>query len=186
MGTEAAIALMVVGTVQGIQNTRQEGKDAERIAEQRASIDIANAEAVREATVEEAKIRGERGRRLLATQKSQAAAGNVRINVGAPLVIEAETKDLITRDIGFVLETGRVESSFLRSSAALEIATGKSINRQKKASAIAQGLRGFGSIALMAKDAGVFNKTETTKTPFTRDLLRGSLQPQGRIQLKTK
>ena len=161
--TAIGIGLMAVGTVQGMQATRQEGKDAENIAQQRAAIDIANAEATREAAVEEAKIRGERGRRFLATQKSQAAAGGIRINVGSPLVIEAETRDIITRDIGFVLETGRTESDFFRSSAALEIATGKTIKRQKKASAIAQGLRGFGSIALMAKDAGLFNKTPTGK-----------------------
>ena len=163
MGTEAAIALMVVGTVQGMQATRQEGRDAEDIAQQRAAIDIANAEQARIAAVEKAKVKGERGRRFLATQKSQAAAGNIRINVGSPLVIEAETRDIITKDIGFILETGRAESDFFRSSAALEITTGKNINRQKKASAIAQGLRGFGSIALMSSQAGLFNKKPVGK-----------------------
>ena len=89
MGTEAAIALMIVGTVQGIQATRQEGKDAESLAEQRAAIDIANAEQTRVSAVEEAKLRGERGRRCLETQKSQSAAGNVTINVGQLEALES-------------------------------------------------------------------------------------------------
>ena len=55
-------------------------------------MDEQNAVAVREASVEKARIEGERGRRLLATQKVTAAAGNIRINVGSPLVIEAETR----------------------------------------------------------------------------------------------
>ncbi len=150
-----AIGAMAVGTVQGIQATRQEGKDVEELAQQRAAIDIANAEATRRATVEKAKLKGERGRRFLATQVSQAAAGNIRINVGAPLVIEKETREFIAKDIGFVLETGREEEEFLRSRAGLEIATGKAIKRKKKVSALAQGLAGFGSIALLSKKAGL-------------------------------
>ncbi len=156
--TPLAIGVVGVGTVQGIMNTRQEGKDAKKLADQRAAIDEANAEAARTASVEKAKITGERGQRLLATQKSEFAAGNVRINVGAPLVIETETRDVIARDVGFVLEFGRAESDFLRSSAAIERATGKVAKRQSRFSAIAQGLEGFGSIALLSRKAGLFSK----------------------------
>lgn len=159
--TIGAMALMAGGTVMQMQATRQEGKDAQKIAEQRAAIDMANAEQTRKSSVVEAQIRGEKGRRFLAAQKSQIAAGNIRLNVGSPLVIEAETRQLIAQDIGYVLETGRTESDMLRSSAALEIAQGKAIKRQKKASALAQGLQGFGSMATMGKEAGLFGKTKT-------------------------
>ena len=162
MGLETlAIAAMAGGTVMGMQATRQEGKDAMNIAEQRAAIDMANAEATRKASVTEAQIRGEKGRRLLATQKSQAGAGNIRINVGAPLVIEEETRQLIAQDIGYVLERGRTESAAFRSSAALEIATGKAARKQAKQSALAQGLMGFGSMAFMGSQAGMFGETGT-------------------------
>lgn len=156
-----ALAALASGTAISAQATLQEGREAEQIAEERAAIDIADAEATERATVERANIQGERGRRLLATQKSQAAAGNVRINVGAPLVIEAETRDILAKDIGFILEGGRVESDFLRSRAALEIKTGKSLKRRSKFTALSQGLSGFGSIALVSG----------SRTPKTRKLL---------------
>ena len=66
----------IFGTVMQIQGTLAEGEEAERLAQERAAIDIRNAEAVREAAEEEAVIRGERGRRLLATITSQTAASN--------------------------------------------------------------------------------------------------------------
>lgn len=160
MGAETlALAAIAAGTTAQIGSTLQQGREAEQIGKERAAIDIANAEATERATVEQAKMQGKRGRRLLATQKSQAAAGNVRINVGSPLVIEAETRDQIAENIGFTLEGGQVESDFLRSSAALEIRTGKSLKRQSRFSALSQGLVGFSSIAL------------ATRTPKTGKLL---------------
>ena len=165
MGLETlAIGAMAAGTGMQVMGTLQQGKDAEKIAKQRAAIEIANAEATRKASVTEAQIRAEQGRRLLATQKSQAAAGNVRINAGSPLVIAAETRELIARDIGYVLETGRVESDTLRANAALERAQGKAIRKQSKYSALSQGLMGFGSMFSLGKDAGWFTKTKTTPT----------------------
>lgn len=151
MGTESlALAALASGTAIGVTGSLQEGREAEQIAKERAAIDIANAEATERATIKRANIQGEQGRRLLATQKSQAAAGNVRINVGAPLVIEAETRDILAENVGFTLEGGQVEADFLRSSAALEIKTGKSLKRRSRFSALSQGLGGFGSIALLS------------------------------------
>ncbi|KKM60798.1 hypothetical protein LCGC14_1538230, partial [marine sediment metagenome] len=92
-------------------------------------------------------------------QKSQAAAGGIRLNVGAPLVIEAETNAAITRDIGFALKRGRTESSAFRSSAALEIAGGKAAKKRSRQKAFAQGIQGFGSIAFMAASVPGTNTT---------------------------
>lgn len=148
--TLTAIALTAVGTVQQIKGTLQQGKDANEIAKARAAVDIENAEAVDAAADEEAKIKREKGRRLISEQKSIAAAGNIRINVGAPLVIETETNAAITRDIGFALKRGRTESDAFRSSAALEITGGKVAKKQSRQRAFTQGIQGFGSIAFMA------------------------------------
>jgi len=151
----APIILAGIGTAISVAGTIEEGKQAEKIAKQRATVDERDAEAVREATVDEAKIRQERGRRILATQKSVAAAGNVRINRGSPLLIEAETQANITQDIGFVLERGRVESLALRSGADIERQLGENIRRQSTFAAIGKGVRGFGTIANLARDRGI-------------------------------
>jgi len=142
------------GTTMGIMSTLEQGKQAEKISKARAAIDIQNAEAVRRASVEKARIKGEKGRRLIETQKSAAATGNIRINVGSPLVIAAQTRRDITKDIGFTLETGRTEEGFFRSSAAIEIATGKAARKKSKMSAWKQGIMGFGSIAMMGVGSG--------------------------------
>lgn len=165
-----AIVAVGVGTVAQIGGTLQAGKDANEIAKARAQVDIENAEAVDEAADEQAKIKRERGQRLIAEQKSQAAAGGVRINVGAPLVIEAETNAAITRDIGFALKRGRAESAAFRSSAALEIASGKAALKQSRQRAFAQGIQGFGSIAFMA--ASIPGTTSVSGLTSTTDISR--------------
>lgn len=154
----APLILSAVGTAAAVSSTIQEGKDAEELADQRAAVDLENAEAVREASVEEAKIGKERTRRILATQKSQAAADGIRINVGSPLVIEAETRAALVEDIGFGLERGRAEALGLTTSAGFEKESGKAVRKRSKFSAISQGLQGFGSIAKMGKDAGFGSK----------------------------
>jgi len=158
--TPLAIGAMVAGTGMEIAGTLKEGKQAEKISKQRAAIDIQNAEAVRRASVEKAKIKSEQGRKLLATQKAQAAAGGIRINVGSPLVIETQTRADIATDIGYILERGRTESDYYRSSAAIEIATGKAARKKAKSSAWAQGIKGFGSIAYMGVESGMFGGTQ--------------------------
>jgi len=154
-----SLAAAGAGTAVSIAGTLQQGKQAEEIANERAAIDEKNAAAVRDASVEAATIKGERGRRLLAAQKSQAAAGGIRINVGSPLVIAAETRAAIAKDIGFGLERGRAEEEALLSSAALERRTGEQIRKRSVFNAISQGLSGFGSIAFMGTQAGIFKKT---------------------------
>jgi len=171
--SELALGMMAGSTIAGMKGTLEEGKHAEEIAKARAAIDIKNAEAVRDASVEKARLQKEKGRRLLATQKSQAAAGNIRTNVGAPLVIEAQTRADIAKDVGYILETGREEADFYRSRAALEIATGKALRRKSKYSALSQGLGGFGRIAIMGQDAGIWKKmgaeikSRGAKTPLS-------------------
>jgi len=153
-----ALAAIGGGTGMQVAGTLKEGKQAEKIAEARAAIDLKNAEATRKTSVEEAKIRGERGRRLLAEQQGAAAAGNIRINVGSPLVIAAQTRADIAKDIGFGLERGRAQSDFYRSQAALEIATGKAARKKSKWDAISQGIGGFGSMAFMGTQGGMWGK----------------------------
>ena len=149
MGLGTLVALTAGGTAMQVAGTLQQGKEAEKIAKARAQVDEQNAVAVREASVEKARIQGERGRRELATQKGAAAASGIRINVGSPLVIEAETRAEIAKDIGFGLQAGRAESASLLQSAAFERAMGKSARKKSKYSALTQGIQGAVTIGLM-------------------------------------
>ena len=157
-GEGASILATGISTGFEVQNELAQGELAEDLAKERAAIDIRTADAIREAADEEARVKAGEGRRLLATQKSQAAAGGVRINVGAPLVIEAETRAAIARDISFGLKRGRQEESLALSSAIEERATGAAIRRRSRFDAISSGLQGAGTIADMAKEAGLFSK----------------------------
>ena len=152
------IIALGVGTGLQVAGTIRQGKDIEQIAKARAVADIETAEAVREASVEEARIKSEKRQRMIATQKSIAAAGGIRINVGVPLVIEAETNAEITKDIGFGLQRGRTEADFFRSRAGLEIVGGKVARKQARFTALSEGLLGGASIAFKGADAGLFAK----------------------------
>lgn len=112
------------------------GREAEDIAEQRAAIDIANAAAVRRASVERAKILAERGERLKARQKAAFISGGIKTNVGVPLLVEAQTRRDITADIGFSLETGRVEAGGFLTRAAVERRIGRAKKKRSKFEAI--------------------------------------------------
>lgn len=156
--TKVAMGTMIAGTTIGMMGKLREGERAEDISEQRAAADIASAEAVRRMSVEEARIKKEKGRRFLEEQKAAAAAGGIRLNVGAPLVIEAETRADIAKDVGFVLERGREEERFYKSRAAIEKARGKAKRKRSRWEAISQGLTGFGSLAFMGTEAGWWGK----------------------------
>lgn len=144
-----AITAAGVGTAVGISQTLQQGRQAEKIAKRRAEIDLENADAARKASVEEAKIEAEEGRRLRATQKSQAAAGGIRINQGVPLVIETETRAAIAKEIGFGLERGRAQVRGFEESAQIETAVGKAAKTKSRFQALQLGLQGAATIAFM-------------------------------------
>ncbi len=130
----------MMGPLMGMMGSKAEGDESMEIAEARAKIDLENARRVRERSVENAKILAEKRDRLVALQTVNVAASNVRTNVGAQLGIRAKTIADITKDIGFILETGREDVRFLKYSAALEIAGGKKKKQKSSFDAITQGL----------------------------------------------
>lgn len=115
------------------------GKQAEEIAEQRAAIDAANALAARETAVERAKILAERGEILKGRQKAQFISSGIRTNVGVPLLVEAQTRADIAKDIGFSLDVGRAETGQFLSSAGIEKRIGKFKRKRSKFEAIGVG-----------------------------------------------
>ncbi len=145
------------GPLMGQRATQREGDEALEIARIRADIDLENAEAARRLSVERAKLVREKGQRLLAKQVVSAAAGGIKVNVGVPLVIAAETKKNITKDIGFILERGREESKFFKTRAALSIYEGKVRKRQSSFDALSQGLGIAGMGLDLFKDIGGFS-----------------------------
>jgi Flp pilus assembly protein TadG len=157
-----ALGAMAFGTTMQVKNQLQQGKDAQKLANARAAIDMQNAIDARNQAVEKAKITAERGRELLATQRSKFAAAGVLNNIDSPLVMAAKTQNDITKDIGFILETGRMESANYRASAVYEKASGKMARKQSKWNALASGASGFGSLAYMGYESGMFNKRTTS------------------------
>ncbi|MDD5328041.1 MAG: hypothetical protein PHY02_09570 [Phycisphaerae bacterium] len=183
IGQGVGTGLSIMGQIQEGKEAEEQGKRMKALAQARAAIDIENAEAARERSVEEAKIKSERGTKLLARQKAAFAAGNVLTNVGSPLVLEAETKRDIAKDIGFILETGRGESDAYRSQAEYELAygdimekQGKKARKQSKWDALATGLGGFGSMAYMGYQGGYFGGSKSgtgSQRPATGPMSKG-------------
>jgi hypothetical protein len=131
------------------QAAQAEGDIANEIAKSRAAIDLQNAEAVEEASVEQARIVSKQGIEFLATQKSAAAASGIRINVGSPMVIAAETQAAIAKEKGFALKAGSGRGAAFRASARNERLTGRFLKNRAKLKALAIGVRGAANIAFM-------------------------------------
>ncbi len=126
----------------------QEGRDIDAISKERAAIDLANAEAVERQTREAILLEQDRGRKLLKTQKSQFAAANVRVDVGSPLVVAAQTRANLLKDVGFIFERGATEAERFRSQADIERRIGKNARRQSKWRAFSTLGQGLGSLGL--------------------------------------
>ena len=167
------IALSAAGTGLQIAGTLQQGDEADQIARQRAQIDLDNAVAVEEAAEDQARARTERTRRLIATQKSTAAASGIRINVGAPLLIEAETRRIQAQETGFLMERAGAEATRLRTTAELERKGGRLAKKRARFAAIMQGLQGATSIAFLGIESGLFSGTPTIKTTPSFDTSAG-------------
>lgn len=164
----AGTAMSISGQLQQGKAAEQEGRDMQKLANVRAEIARQNAEAARTQSVEKAKILAERKTKLLASQKAAFAAGNVMINIDSPLVLAAETERDVAKDIGFVLEEGRVERDLLLSEAAYETAygslmakKGKAARKQSMWGALGTGLKGFGSMAYMGYQGGYWGGGKT-------------------------
>lgn len=150
-----AMAAMAVGTGMQVAGSIQQGKMADKIAKQRAAVDTMNAANAKQNAMTEAQIQAEKGRRLMSTQTALAAAGGIKVNQGAPLVIEADTKSKIAQDVGYILRRGgQAEQSYL-ASADIERQIGKNTKKQSQWDAVGTGLQGMGSIAFMGADAGL-------------------------------
>jgi hypothetical protein len=151
-----AMGAVGFGTAMQVSSKIQEGKNAQKLANYRAALDIQAAENARIKSVEESRILAEKRGKIVSSQKAGYAAGGVMLNVGAPLVVAAQTREDITKDIEFILESGRMESAQYRASAAYEKASGKMARKQSVWDAIGTGVSGFGSMAYMGYQGGMF------------------------------
>ena len=151
------LPLMGVGMGMSIGGQLQQGREAEAIGKRRAQILEENARISRLADVEQAKIMEEEGRRLTEKQKSLYAAGGVRMNVGAPLVVEAETNAALAKDKGFMLQQGMARANLMRSQAELERWMGKKAKRDSIWGAVGTGLTGLASMGMMGYKMGMFS-----------------------------
>jgi len=107
MGVETAIivgkVVAAAAAVYGAVETRNAQLDAKRANEKQADI------AKKQASAEASNIR-ERGRRLIASQRSALAASGVKIDEGTGDAIQQETRKLAEQDALATLKTGSNQS----------------------------------------------------------------------------
>ncbi|MDD5006545.1 MAG: hypothetical protein PHS33_08630 [Candidatus Omnitrophica bacterium] len=156
--------IAVAATAGGIAaySSYQQGKEEEELAKQRAAIDQENALMAEQEAADQARIEEEKGQKLLSRQKVMWAASGVRSNVGAPLVVEAETMRDISVEKGFILKRGQNIARNYRMQAAYETAYGKSAKRQSRWAAMST-LMGTGAqMGSQMQSAGMFSGTQKT------------------------
>jgi len=145
---------MAGSTTFGVMSRLREGKEAQEIANARAAVDMADSAAVARRTLEAAKLKRRRGAEAIASQKVRTAAGGIRVDTGSPLVVEAQMRADIHKDIDFILETGATQRQRFFGSARLEKERGRKLRRQSMWDAVTTGLRGAASIAYLGYEAG--------------------------------
>lgn len=151
------VGTMVAGTVMQMRATAQQGKMAQELANARAEQERKRAELVKKEAKVKAELLEEKKRRLIAASKVGFAASNVRLNIGAPLIVEAQTKLDVAKDKGYILEMGEKAAESHMISAAYETAYGKMARQQAKWQSLSTGLLGFGQAGMMGYEAGLFN-----------------------------
>lgn len=151
-----AIGAVTAGTTMSVMGSIQQGKQAEKLSKQRAAIDAQNAVFARKNAEEQARIKAEQGRRFLASQQAAFSASGVMLNAGSPLVIEAQTKTDLNRDIGYILDVGNQQSSNFMANASYEKAYGKTLKQNSYWNAATSGIMGLGSVAYMGYEGGLW------------------------------
>jgi hypothetical protein len=162
----------------GKQRARIELENAQRaqdLARRRAAIERENAKLAKKAAAEEAVLEEERGQKFLQRQKVLFSASGVRSDIGAPLVIEAQTIRDLSRQKGFILEEGRdIADIHLKQaryeeeygagammsgqlSAAYEKQVGRSAKRQSNWDAWSSALQTGAMVGFMGYQAGWFS-----------------------------
>lgn len=144
-----------VGAYTAIQQHKA-GQEAEKLAEQRAAIEQENALAAKKEADEQARLEELQGKRLLATQQSIFSASGVRSNIGAPLLIKAETMRDIATEKSYILERGANIARNYRLSAAYERAYGRSKKRESEWDMVGTLLWTGLSVGTMGYKAGMF------------------------------
>jgi hypothetical protein len=142
------------GTAFNIFGTLGQGRDAQRIAKQRAEIDRKNAEFARRRADIKAELTREQGTKLLGAQKAAYAAGNVRVDTGAPLVVAAQTERDIAKDIEYIYETGEMEAAGYTAQAGIEEEIGRSQRRKSLWDAFSAGFGGAANFGYLGSRAG--------------------------------
>ena len=160
--------IAVAATAGGIAaySSYQQGKEEEELAKQRAAIDQENALMAEQEAADQARIEEEKGQKLLSRQRVMWAASGVRSNVGAPLVVEAETMRDISVEKGFILKRGQNMARNYRMQAAYEKAYGKSQKRQSNWAMMSTLMGAGAQIGSQMYDAGLFSRSGNgTQTP---------------------
>jgi len=147
---------MATGGTMSILSTLQQGKDAQKIANQNAANLIQQSEDVKKAADEKARIQEAKGIELKEKQKAAFAAGNIKMNVGSPLVIESQTDALIAEDKSYTLMQGRQQRDYLLSEASIQHQMGSKSRKNAKNSAWTTGLMTGASMGFMGYSAGMF------------------------------
>ena len=149
-----AAAMMAIGTGSQMIGQYQQGKAEQKISNARAQIELMNAEQAQKRAMEAAKIKAEQGQKLMARQKAAFAASNIRVDVGSPLVLEAQTRADVLKDIGYILDEGEMARVSHMNAAGMEKAYGRMRKRQSLWDMIGTGGKGFGSLYSMGGNAG--------------------------------
>lgn len=155
---------VAAGTGMKVYGHIKEGQQAEDVGKTQADVYRMNADYAKRNAIEQAKIEAERGRRVVAAQKAGFAASGVKSNIGVPLLVEAQTRADIAKDMTFTINRGEQEYSLYRSQADISEKVGKNAKRNSYWSAAASGLQGFGSLAYMGyEDPEFFKKAFRVK-----------------------
>jgi len=161
------IASQVAGPLMQMMTGRAEGEETQDLSKYRQALLQRDREMVRARSEEQVALLSEKRTRFIETQKSQAATGNVKINVGSPLVIESQTNALIAKDMSFILGEARYQDKLLGEEIALEKYYAKKAKKSSRFSTLSQGLSLGSSVFSMGKDAGGFGNLFGNKTTPT-------------------
>ena len=121
-----------IGPIMGMLGTKKEGKESEKISEERQRILLRNAELSVKYGQDKSLIIAEEALEAAEKATAKIASANIKTNVGSPLVIKAQIKADAAKSVGFVMERAREEEKYYKTLAWFEEQAGKA--KKKKSS----------------------------------------------------
>ena len=163
MAGAAIAAVMVIGTTISVVGQVQAGKNANKVAQRNAEIQLREADLAKQNAEFNAKISEKEGRARRAKLRNDSGAGGTAVNDGTNLLALAEQEFTDDLEAQLIRRGGQLTADSLRANAAITSFSGKAQQQAANTGALGSLVTGLGTAGIQAQTLAAANAKGPSK-----------------------